>query len=483
MLFSTAKRSISLKCLTPKLLRGVSLQIGFTTSRLFSSSIQYQTENLNHFQNQQQLEDEKFIQFQKAQARKKKWTTIILSTVTGIVGSSIILYLWQPWNPFSTEVSRPLRKALWAESDKEDDYMKALKYYQEALKKCKEEGMDDLDPRYTGIVLKVAQMYEKLEMFDKEVDVYTKLSDFLFGKLINGEVEEEAIDRNIQRDLQVMTRVVELLNRDNDQRYVPELWDRMRFAESRINEKWGFLMKSKDESQFDVFEVLNLNDWSSRKTFIQKHLTDKAHEFWNQWFIELPYFMEDLIAAKDLYATLMISRRPELSISLLQSNILWMKLADRQPIFLGTEIQNLATAYYYKNQNHQLNINRLNNRMTQKEILENEDEITSLKALLKSEEQNRYESLRMSELIYLSIVNSFEEKAQTSSDMKLQSVVAMSLYSLGAIYYDKKDYSNCTKFLASAREKALDYAMVQVVDKIDNLVFSLEKKLSEENNS
>lgn len=106
-----------------------------------------------------------------------------------LVGGSLLMYVWQPWNPYSKEVSKELRKGLWEERDSKEDYLQALQHYITAMQVAKdEEGMDQLSLQYTGIVLKVAEMYQNLKMTDKLITTYYNLSTFIFENLIHGNI-------------------------------------------------------------------------------------------------------------------------------------------------------------------------------------------------------------------------------------------------------------------------------------------------------
>ncbi|OWB75110.1 hypothetical protein B5S31_g4965 [[Candida] boidinii] len=140
------------------------------------------------YKSPQEKEAEQFKAYMEQEEIKRKGTKFgkyLQYSVLGLIGVFSLLAIFQPWHSYSDDTAKSLRKGLWAESDKENDYMKALQNYQEALKQCKEEGMNQLDPRYTGIVLKIGEMYEKLQMYDEQKKTYTGLSKYLFGRLVN----------------------------------------------------------------------------------------------------------------------------------------------------------------------------------------------------------------------------------------------------------------------------------------------------------
>ena len=52
----------------------------------------------------------------------------------------------------------------------------ALKYYLEALAKCDELGMDKLLDEYTGIQLKIGEMFERLNMMEDAAFIYNEIA-------------------------------------------------------------------------------------------------------------------------------------------------------------------------------------------------------------------------------------------------------------------------------------------------------------------
>ena len=92
-----------------------------------------------------------------------------LYTLSGITAVSVGLWwLYWPHHTFPTSVAKILRQALWQESDKmEHDYQAALKFYLEAINECDRLSLDPISDEYTGIQLKIAEMYEKLGMFEE----------------------------------------------------------------------------------------------------------------------------------------------------------------------------------------------------------------------------------------------------------------------------------------------------------------------------
>ncbi|VEU22771.1 DEKNAAC103838 [Brettanomyces naardenensis] len=436
-----------------------------------------------------------YANYYRKKARSERAGSYIRKGVLGIITLSMIMIIWQPWNQYSKEVSFRLRKGLWAEEGKKRDYLKALDYYQQAIDQCNEEEMDQLDPRYSGIVLKLAEMYEKLGMVDRQREVYERLSDYLFGKLLADDVKEEWKDILIDRDLVISTRLLVLADKGRVREASERLLQRMEYCEERMKEKWPFLVNvgSRVSSGSDVqssqasnssgappflniLDVLDMDGayWSisayrNRQEFVDKYCAGDAKKFLNQWATPAwPYFSENLIRARDLYAMMdMAVRSPDFSIELLKSNILWMELSGFHPIYMGTAVMNLASAYYLKSERHQLHISDLERIMKEEK---DEDESLKLEMILANEVREQAQAIDSSKKIYEKLIEKLggvESARKLIDNQQLQACLSMALYSLGVIEMHGGDYTESERYFAEAKEIAAENGMSQIVERID----------------
>lgn len=473
----TARNGIGIKRLnlSPSLFRQCTFQQQLRLNSEFRPSKKFQNSDQKNAELYKEL-------YRKKERRKRNWI-IFKRVFLGISTFAMVMIIWQPWNPYSKQVSRNLRKGLWSESEKEGkNYMIALKYYQKALDISNEEHMDQLDPKYTGIVLKIAEMYDNMEMRSEEREVYKKLSEFLYGKLTNGEVEEKWKDILLNRDLVVRTRLLELAEKDTivDDKY--ELLDSMALCEERIKDKWPFLaqMGAKNGNMgsiegMDIMEVLDLNSsrWSisaymKRRRFVKKYCNEEGVKFFDNFLAKWPYFMQDLIRARDLFAMMeMTGKGSNLAIELLKSNLLWMQLSDYHPIYLGTAILNLGSAYYMKSERHEMHASQLK-KLLEKE--ENEDKRLDLEMHYKHEEKEQMKALEMSGSIYgklLDKMGGIEGVKAHKKDRQLQACLSMTLYSIGVVELHRMNYFESQRYFSQAKEVAADNELTQIVDKVD----------------
>lgn len=375
-----------------------------------------------------------------------------------LVGGSVLMYLWQPWNPYSNEVSRELRKGLWEERDGKEDYLNALKYYIKAMKVAKEdEHMNQLSLEYTGIVLKVAEMYQNLKMTDKLTATYYNLSTFIFENLIHGNIPADDPEKEllIDRDLVVITRWSMLMQKEKPKNWLldvnNELRDRMAFIEN--NEMLNDLPwiannpKSKKINTNDLIDIwaemkvdkFGINHTKKTEWIEENIKSEEGKQYLECWNImrsfqdrEWPLWIESYLKLRDFYAMLQMNSGNITScIQILQSNLLWSTVAGFDNSVNGTtQIHNLASAWFQ--------LGQLTNDRT---------------------------AYTNSRTIYEKLI---------SKVTKNDPILPISYYSLGVLALQLNDKESATQNFSKARTLAVDLDQLQIVDKIDD---ELIKKL------
>lgn len=387
-------------------------------------------------------------EFQEA-ARKRRLNDRIAKYLqigfVSFIGGSIVMYYWQPWNPYSTNVSRDLRKGLWEERDGKEDFLKALKHYQEALRTIKEEGVvDQLSLKYTGIVLKIAEMYEKLGDKQSVMQTYFNLGNFIFENLIRGKLlENQERDQLIDRDFIVMTRWAMLEKEMKPQGWKKsineELSDRIGYTENYlIKEKLPWLIES-NKDKIDMTEVIDI--WSKKRQgndvtneWINENISSKeGKEFLQCWDIfrsfknkTWPSWIQTYLSLRDFYAMfLMETGETKKSIPLLESNLLWSVIAGFQDhARVPTQIVNIASAWFNLGQ-----------------------------------DTNDIKAYRRAKKIY-------ERLIEVSA--KDEPILPISYYSLGVLYLQLQDRKQAVEYFNKAKDLAVELNQIQILDKIDD---------------
>jgi len=229
--------------------------------------------------------------------------------------------MWWPKHTFPSSVAKILRKGLWAESDRgEHDYQLALKYYLEALEHCKEIGMDPLCDEYTGVQLKIGEMFERLGMMSDAAFVYNEIATLylsvLTAKPIDSKDSIRLISRDlrrhlIQKDLRIAIKLVEL-NKNNPALCKAILVTHLIIAQDEVNKLGGSAGKlnlvtklnpdEKDKQEPNKFtatldnDSILINDESGKEIASIK----KTPEVWEP-------FTDEFFNAMDLLSAICIS--------------------------------------------------------------------------------------------------------------------------------------------------------------------------------
>lgn len=165
---------------------------------------------LTQFQNQQR----RSIQTYFPPARPKPYRWMILGGI-GLVALSV-LYKWYYRHNYPAEVAAKLRKALKAELKTENpDYKVALQFYLEALEEADALQMDPVSDEYTGLQVKIAEMYEKLGMDEDARLLYRELGTAYVQALAGRGIPASLRPHIIQRQLRVALKTAMFESKTN----------------------------------------------------------------------------------------------------------------------------------------------------------------------------------------------------------------------------------------------------------------------------
>lgn len=188
-----------------------------------------------------------YLHFQDLHTRPSRFLKFLRFSFGLVTVTAVAYYLWWPKHTFPLSVAKILRKGIWAESDKgEKDYQLALKHYLEALEECEAVGMDTLSDEYTGIQLKVGEMYERLDMMEEAAFTYNEIAT-LYLSVLKAPAEsaqgKRIKDINhrahlIRKDLRIALKLVQL-NRNNVLLSKAILITHLLIAQEEVNRKLG----------------------------------------------------------------------------------------------------------------------------------------------------------------------------------------------------------------------------------------------------
>lgn len=440
------------------------------------------------------------------------WAKRLLYTTIGFTAlTASAYYLWWPKHTFPSSVAKILRKGLWAESDKgEKDYQLALKYYLEAIEHANEIDLDKLSDEYTGIQLKAAEMFERLNMLEDAAFIYNEIATLYLAVLTADPQSPEGKriqNRDhrlhlIQKDLRIAIKLVEL-NSNNPHLSKAILLTHLIIAQSEVQKKLGAnssigkiiepsaasdveTPQYKATINSDVVEIEN----NGVVTIINKN--PAAWEpFTDEFFNILDLLSAICISTGDLG---MASR---VKISMTE----WMLLADVEPHKILLSQCNLASLLYLQAEEFESQEIAMRrkfseklaidyNKIKNKEVLEeNKELVEKFKKELNDAEKEKYNlAIRNKEQCVQLAIKSYESVLEfaknlpqdiVNSNNTVNETVALATYGLGVVNLHLSNYDKAERLLRESRVRSKNCNYDDLLNEIERELSKLfkEKKL------
>ncbi|CUM65270.1 uncharacterized protein PRCAT00002903001 [Priceomyces carsonii] len=448
---------------------------------------------------------------------RPSWTKRLFYTSVGLlVVFAYAYYMYWPKHTFPSSVAKILRKGLLAESDKgENDYQLALKYYLEAIKHCNEIGMDNLSDEYTGIQLKVAEMFERLDMIEDAAFVYNEIAtlylkvltakpDSLDGKRVKNSEHRAHL---IQKDLRIAIKLVEM-NGSNPQLAKAILMTHLIIAQDEVQKKLGPFgslkaitqpMTAKDGTSTDYKATIDQTSIEISSNGVVTTM-NKNPSAWEP-------FSDEFFNAMDLLTALCISTgdlnmASRVKISMTE----WMLLADVEPHKILLSQCNLASLLYLQAEQYEaqeialrrkfsdltgIEYSRIKNETS---LNQNKEIINELLEKVPESDKESYDLavLNKDKCINLSI-KSYESVLEfaknlpqnTSTNSTVSETVALATYGLGVVQLHLTNYEKAERLLRESRVRSKSCGYDDLIAEIERELSKLfkEKKLSETSKS
>ncbi|KAI5954617.1 hypothetical protein KGF54_002393 [Candida jiufengensis] len=447
--------------------------------------------------------------------KKFLYTTAGLTVLTGYV-----YYMWWPKHTFPSSVAKILRKGLWAESDKgENDYQLALKYYLEALEHCQEIGMDPLSDEYTGIQLKIGEMFERLGMLSDASFIYNEIATLylsvLTAKSSKDQEQGPSKIKNrdhrrhlIQKDLRIAIKLVEL-NKSNPQFCKAILVTHLIIAQDEINK----LMNYKD-NKLNLITKVNQNDDQQKQKEGKESFTatldndrilindsqgnevaqiKKTPEVWEP-------FTDEFFNAMDLLSAICISTgdlamASKVKIAMTEA----MLLADVEPGEMLLSQCNLGSLLYMQAEEleaQEISLKRkfseisgIDFKTLNQDTLSNQTTEKLSTEITKEDQQIFNKILKTREICLQLSIKSYESVLEFAKSIpqdiikqnnQINETVALATYGLGVINLHLSKYDKAERLLRESRvrSKACDYEyLLPEIERELNKLFEEKKNL------
>ncbi|SMN19169.1 similar to Saccharomyces cerevisiae YMR115W MGR3 Subunit of the mitochondrial (mt) i-AAA protease supercomplex, which degrades misfolded mitochondrial proteins [Maudiozyma saulgeensis] len=345
---------------------------------------------------------------------------------------------------YPNQLENYLKQAVWDESNNSNyNYTDSLHKYIEVLNKLQELNVNPLSDEYTRIELKIAEMFEKLDLHENAKNIYLEMLYRFFESLnTSGVVPDEMRPELIRKDLRVLIKSLEV-NKDLDigkrnllahlllaQEEIlirsPEL---KKFFDSK-REKAEKLVKGRpiDGSDFKPFvsdENLKFNEDGYMIMDIQKNTSA-----WEP-------FKEEFFTARDLYTAYCLSAKDVPSaLSCKMTTVQWMVMADMPPGQILLAQANLGALLYLQAEKFESDLFQIDSKCKMDpRFVEDEKVVKALRYLRK----NRDTCLQMANQCYDSILkfsnehNKLRYHMKDQLDSSIPQAIALSTYGKGIL--------------------------------------------------
>lgn len=424
------------------------------------------------------------------EAKNKRYNWLFGLGVAGFISFGL-WWFYYPHHNFPRSVAKSLRKALWEESDKKNfNYQGALKHYIEALEQCDKVGMDPISDEYTGIQLKIAETYEKLNFVKEANQIYWELA-YKYFKTLNtpGKVPEDSRPHLVQKDLRVLIKALE---QNQDLMYGKKvLLSHLLLAQEEILSRSPELKKYFDTRKQDV--VKSDRDGGHDVVIIkQKFVPDdilKSIKMDEEGHMVLDLqknssawepFKEEFFTARDLYTAYCLSTKDILAaLGCKMTTVTWMVMADMPPGQILLSQANLGSLLYLQTEQFEAQLFKL-----EQEVPHDKDE--NYNQIVSQLTKQREFCLNLASNCYQSVI-SFGKKNKKLRfqpkdliDPSASQAVALSTYGLGVINLHRGNYPKAERLLKDSLSLAQDTDFQELVSTSEVELEKVEKAKSKE---
>ena len=372
------------------------------------------------------------------------------SVMYSFIGVSIVGFiLWFRSNskkqklPFSAQ--KVWKEAIWQESDRMDfNYKEALRRYIEALETCDRSHVEPLSDDYTRIELKIAEMYEKLNMVDEAQTLYQELLCRFFEALnVPGKVDESERGEVLRKDLRILIKSLEI-NKDIESGK-KRLLQHLLLAQEEILSKSPELKEffENRKKKLSMIKDVNKDPNDDFKTFVSEEnikIDDQGYMILDLEKNSSAWepFKEEFFTSRDLYTAYCLSSKDiAAALSCKITSVEWMVMADMPPGQILLSQANLGSLFYLQAEKLEADLNQLE----QKKSEESDQELdmgTYIKAV-RFVRKNRDLCLERAQKCFDSVI-SFAKRnrkirfhVKDQLDPSVAQSIALSTYGMGVL--------------------------------------------------
>lgn len=394
---------------------------------------------------------------------------------------------------YNREIQNLIKEAIWQESDRDDfNYAASLKSYVEALVKLAEDkSIDTTSDKYTRIELKVAEMLENLEMFERAQSIYSEMLTRFFIKLTSYP-SKLSVDQRcdlIKKDLRILVKSLEF-NHDL------EKGKNLLLAHLLVAQEMILLRSPELKEYFDIKQEraskilkgqhMNINEF---RTFVNNENILVSNEGYmlldlNKDSSGWEPFKEEFFIARDLYTAYCLSSKDiTTALSCKMTTVEWMVMADMPPSQIIMSQANLGSLFYLQAEKLDNDIARINIKLDKEPDLSKDSKVIQALQILN---RNRQNCLTMSEKCYNSIIDFINKNPKLKYhlhdqiDNSLMQALALSNYGKGILTLDSGANLQAERLLTNSVRWAKDSDFTELLVEAENELQRVKELIASE---
>ena len=377
-----------------------------------------------------------------------------------VVGSLALAWYVYPRDKYPPSVNQILRKALWEEI-KTENFKESARYYRAALDECKKLQIDPLTDEYTGIEIKLAEMYEKMAMNAEAETVYIAMLN-RFYEAICSEEDSSKKGKMLKRDLSIAAKVYE------DPSSIEITPTRLNFLMSHIN-----LAQDEIMSRSPDLKKLVTQPGSDHQT-MDAELNANVIPNIKEYARSFEPFKEEFFVVRDAYTEMCVAAKN--TKAALDSKLLtvgWMVLADMPESAVLLSQANLGSLFYLRGESLESQLHAMKGKLDSGDTSVDKDALRKL--------QGEHDFMMRTAAAYYDMIIQRASLKKTkfpvghSADRDALQAVILSKHGLGVINVHNGKYVKGEEYLLEAKRMAQQYSMPEIVDVVDSELVKLNQ--------
>lgn len=334
------------------------------------------------------------------------------------------------------------------------DYKLALQYYLEALEEADKVGLSYLSDEYTGLQIKIAEVYEKLGMLEEARLLYREMGTNYIQALSDGKsVTPHLRPHIIQRDLRIALKTAMMESSINP-------------AVAKMGLLVHFMMAQREVASRDP-EVAKMIEAERTRAEIKVALESDGSTSKEHMDVWMP-FRDELFSARDMFVALCLATGDiGLALQTKLATTEWMTAAGCDIGDILMSCYNVASIFYLQSEEFEL-----------RELHSKKEENKQQEELARKMAQDSIANSSSCFEVILNVVEKLPSKARREPNVA--EVYALSKYGLGVIALHQGRFDDASDLLRESRLRAKGCDFDDLVNSAELELKTLDKLRKEQ---